>query len=301
MAARQQKGITAGYVGRPRELNLVAPTWAALPPSSAVCDQPFRSNPQTNPRHKSRMRVHLPCKVEDDLAARRRGRERSERPQAPSCQSAQLLTRRWGDASSSGLCLGLGSVGEPNGWLQTAEDGGKAAQTGESRCGSCVGKRIRRAMLFCCLAAISAGPADALALCVARWQRTAGSARHAPGGVAERSEALDLKRARFGSVLPVLPSPLGVQPHAQSAAIRRLRCAIGWARLARSDVDQLFCMGLACRRAGVYVRCVLAVVRRPLRCLMDRRNGRYAGRGVVSTRWRLHRGRLLRLVAGLGD
>jgi hypothetical protein len=192
MAARQQKGITAGYVGRPRELNLVAPTWAALPPSSAVCDQPFRSNPQTNPRHKSRMRVHLPCKVEDDLAARRRGRERSERPQAPSCQSAQLLTRRWGDASSSGLCLGLGSVGEPNGWLQTAEDGGKAAQTGESRCGSCVGKRIRRAMLFCCLAAISAGPADALALCVARWQRTAGSARHAPGGVAERSEALDL-------------------------------------------------------------------------------------------------------------
>jgi hypothetical protein len=49
MAARQQKGITAGYVGRPRELNLVA-------------------------------------------------------------------------------------------------------QTGESRCGSCVGKRIRRAMLFCCLA-----------------------------------------------------------------------------------------------------------------------------------------------------
>ena len=48
-------------------------------------------------------------------------------------------------------------------------------------------------MLFCCLAAISAGPADALALCVARWQRTAGSARHAPGGVAERSEALDLK------------------------------------------------------------------------------------------------------------
>ena len=191
MAARQQKGITAGYVGRPRELNLVAPTWAALPPSSAVCDQPFRSNPQTNPRHKSRMRVHLPCKVEDDLAARRRGRERSERPQAPSCQSAQLLTRRWGDASSSGLCLGWGSVGEPNGWLQTAEDGGKAAQTGESRCGSCVGKRIRRAMLFCCLAAISAGPADALALCVARWQRTAGSARHAPGGVAERSEALD--------------------------------------------------------------------------------------------------------------
>jgi hypothetical protein len=251
MAARQQKGITAGYVGRPRELNLVAPTWAALPPSSAVCDQPFRSNPQTNPRHKSRMRVHLPCKVEDDLAARRRGRERSERPQAPSCQSAQLLTRRWGDASSSGLCLGLGSVGEPNGWLQTAEDGGKAAQTGESRCGSCVGKRIRRAMLFCCLAAISAGPADALALCVARWQRTAGSARHAPGGVAERSEALDLKRARFGSVLPVLPSPLGVQPHAQSAAIRRLRCAIGWARLARSDVDQVFGTGVACRRASV--------------------------------------------------
>ena len=125
MAARQQKGITAGYVGRPRELNLVAPTWAALPPSSAVCDQPFRSNPQTNPRHKSRMRVHLPCKVEDDLAARRRGRERSERPQAPSCQSAQLLTRRWGDASSSGLCLGWGSVGEPNGWSQTAEDGVK--------------------------------------------------------------------------------------------------------------------------------------------------------------------------------
>ena len=151
MAARQQKGITAGYVGRPRELNL-GRQLGRFTPSSAVCDQPFRSNPQTNPRHKSRMRVHLPCKVEDDLAARRRGRERSERPQAPSCQSAQLLTRRWGDASSSGLCLGLGSVGEPNGWLQTAEDGGKAAQTGESRCGSCVGKRIRRAMLFCCLA-----------------------------------------------------------------------------------------------------------------------------------------------------
>jgi hypothetical protein len=53
-----------------------------------------------------------------------------------------------------------------------------------------------------------------------------------------------------------------------------LSCAIGWARLARSDVDQLF-MGLACRRASVYVRCVLTVVRRPLRCLMDRRNGRY--------------------------
>ena len=204
MAARQQKGITAGYVGRPRELNL-GRQLGRFTPSSAVCDQPFRSNPQTNPRHKSRMRVHLPYKVEDDLAARRRGRERSERPQAPSCQSAQLLTRRWGDASSSGLCLGSGSVGEPNGWLQTGRGWRKAAQTGESRCGSCVGKRIRRAMLFCCLAAISAGPADALALCVARWQRTAGSARHAPGGVAERSEALDLKRARFGSVLPVLP------------------------------------------------------------------------------------------------
>jgi hypothetical protein len=62
---------------------------------------------------------------------------------------------------------------------------------------------------------------------------------------------LDLKRARSGSVLPVLPSPLRVQPHAQSAAIRRLRCAIGWARLARSDVDQVFGTGAACCRASV--------------------------------------------------
>jgi hypothetical protein len=35
------------------------------------------------------------------------------------------------------------------------------------------------------------------------------------------------------------------------------RQSLGWARLARSDVDQLFCMGLACRRVGVYARCVL--------------------------------------------
>jgi hypothetical protein len=270
MAARQQKGITAGYVGRPRELNLVAPTWAALPPSSAVCDQPFRSNPQTNPRHKSRMRVHLPCKVEDDLAARRRGRERSERPQAPSCQSAQLLTRRWGDASSSGLCLGLGSVGEPNGWLQTAEDGGKAAQTGESRCGSCVGKRIRRAMLFCCLAAISAGPADALALCVARWQRTAGSARHAPGGVAERSEALDLKEEPDSAVCCLsCHRPVECNLTA-SAAMWRLRCVIGRARTACSDAVPLFDTGAACCCNWVKVRRVLSVARRPAHLLVGR-------------------------------
>ena len=79
-----------------------------------------------------------------------------------------------------------------------------------------------------------------------------------------------------------------------------LGCAIGWARLARSDVDQLFCMGLACRRAGVYVRCVLAVVRRPLCCLMDRRNGRYVGRVAASREPETFRVEFLRLVAGLG-
>jgi hypothetical protein len=143
-----------------------------------------------------------------------------------------------------------------------------------------VGKRIRRAMLFCCLAAISAGPADALALCVARWQRTAGSARHAPGGVAERSEALDLREPVSAIEQPPRLSCLSCHRRLECNHILRaprsepLSCAIGWARLARSDVDQLF-MGLACRRASVYVRCVLTVVRRPLRCLMDRRNGRY--------------------------
>jgi hypothetical protein len=79
-----------------------------------------------------------------------------------------------------------------------------------------------------------------------------------------------------------------------------LSCAIGWARLARSDVDQLFCMGLACRRASVYVRCVLAVVRRPLRCLMNQRNGRSAGRVAVSREPETFRAGFLRLVAGLG-
>jgi hypothetical protein len=42
------------------------------------------------------------------------------------------------------------------------------------------------------------------------------------------------------------------------AAIRRLRCAIGEARLARSDVEQVFGTGVACRRLDL-VRCVLAV------------------------------------------
>jgi len=139
------------------------------------------------------MRVHLPYKVEDDLAARRRGRERSERPQAPSCQSAQLLTRRWGDASSSGLCLGSGSVGEPNGWLQTAEDGVKRPRLANRGADLVWASAFGGRCSFVVLRPSVPGPADALALCVARWQRTAGSARHAPGGVAERSEALDLE------------------------------------------------------------------------------------------------------------
>jgi hypothetical protein len=44
------------------------------------------------------------------------------------------------------------------------------------------------------------------------------------------------------------------------AAIRRLRCAIGGARLARSDVEQAFGTGVARRRLDL-VRCVLAVGR----------------------------------------
>ena len=50
-------------------------------------------------------------------------------------------------------------------------------------------------------------------------------------------------------MLPVLPSPRGVQPHAQSAAVRRLRCAIGRARTARSDAVRAFGTGAACCRS----------------------------------------------------
>ena len=56
----------------------------------------------------------------------------------------------------------------------------------------------------------------------------------------------------------------------------------GRVRPARSDAVRVFGTGVGCRGAGVEVRYVLSVVRQTSRCLTDRRNGRYDGRGVVS-------------------
>ena len=58
---------------------------------------------------------------------------------------------------------------------------------------------------------------------------------------------LDQLERHFGNAVdgwPVLTSSGGVQPHVSSVAIRRLRCAIGRARTARSDVVRVLVRAL---------------------------------------------------------
>jgi hypothetical protein len=87
---------------------------------------------------------------------------------------------------------------------------------------------------------------------------------------------------------------------AQSAAIRRLRCAIGWARVARSGVDWVFGMSVACRGLD-RARRVAPSARWSSHLLAGRWHERYSGPDVVSREPGAFRVGFLRLVAGLGD
>src|SRR5215203_2189401 len=69
--------------------------------------------------------------------------------------------------------------------------------------------------------------------------------------------------------------------HSLFAAVRQ--GVSGRVRLARSDVDRVFGTGAGCGGARDYVRCVRPVVRLSMCCLMNRWNGRSAGRVAVST------------------
>ena len=101
----------------------------------------------------------------------------------------------------------------------------------------------------------------------------------------------------FKQLLPVLPSPRGVQPHVLSAAIRRLRLCYRPGAAVRSGAVRVLGTGAACRwKGGAY--CLSFVDPRTAWRVGGMGD---AGRGVVSTGPEVFRVGFLRLVAGLGD
>jgi hypothetical protein len=94
----------------------------------------------------------------------RRGRERSERPQAPLDGVRNFLTKRWGHASSAGLCVRGRTPWVSGTAVADGIEDGSCGLSWRARCGSARADAFGGDAAVVVVAAIGAGTADASAM-----------------------------------------------------------------------------------------------------------------------------------------